>query len=49
MSAPFKVSPSLDFPGKWCLYMRQPALFKGWFDTQAEAINHAYRNWPWWP
>ena len=47
MSAPFRVTPSCMEPGKWVLWMRSPLRHKGYFDTQGEAIDHAYRNWPW--
>jgi hypothetical protein len=34
----------------WTLHRTadRPALV-GTFATQAAAIDHAYRNWPWWP
>lgn len=47
MSAPFRVIPSVITPGRWVLWMRTPLLHKGTFNTQGEAIDHAYRNWPW--
>jgi hypothetical protein len=46
--APFLVAPSFMYHGKWILVMRKPLRGIGFFDTQGEAIDHAYRNWPWW-
>lgn len=31
----------------WTLIMR-PNRHIAWFETQAEAINLAYKRWPWW-
>jgi hypothetical protein len=47
MTAPFLVARSEMDRDKWVLWMRTPLLHKGYFDTQADAIDHAYRNWPW--
>lgn len=40
MSAPFSVRQS-SLAGEWCLYRQ--------IDTPGDAIDYAYRNWPWWP
>lgn len=42
--APFRVEQ--DGWG-WALIMR-PSRYIKCFKTQAEAIDYAYRNWPWW-
>ena len=49
MTAPFLVQRSQMHTGKWVLWMRKPLQNKGFFNTQAEAIDYAYRNWPWLP
>lgn len=45
--APFLVTRSSMERGKWVLYMRAPLRHIGYFDTQAAAIDQAYRKWPW--
>lgn len=51
MSAPFRVRYHRNGCSgpEWSLWSRHPERFLGWFETQAEAIDHAYRDWPWWP
>lgn len=46
--APFFVFRS-TVARRWVLSSRHDSRFLGWFDTQAEAIDYAYKNWPWWP
>ena len=38
-----------DLDGRWVLWMRNPGRRVRSFVTQAEAIDHAHRNWPWYP
>lgn len=46
MAAPFRVER--DGPG-WTLVMRGLVERRIiWCETQGEAIDYAYRNWPWW-
>ena len=48
--APFLVKRSGFHADRWSLYMRGPILtHKGYFDTQRQAIDYAYKHWPWWP
>lgn len=44
--APFHVER--DGEG-WTLVMRLGARRIIWCETQREAIDYAYKNWPWWP
>ena len=48
MTAPFRVERDGD---SWTLVMRRPRRDRRilWFDTQGDAIDYAYRHWPWWP
>lgn len=50
---PFHVRRDVLRAGKWRLYMRGASGIGigtpvGLFDSQAEAIDFAYRRWPWW-
>lgn len=49
--APFVVNRSVIRSGEWALYRRENKrlLWIDYFPTQSAAIDHAYRNWPWWP
>ena len=46
---PFNVRRWASDPAKWIVYNRLSGRAQGPFDTQAEAIDFAYKNWPWWP
>ena len=46
MGAPFKVARSPYGPG-WLLSMRNPNRGVGVFSTPGDAIDYAYKNWPW--
>lgn len=45
MSAPFHVERDGD---GWTLVMR-PDRRIIWCESQSEAIDYAYKNWPYWP
>ena len=47
MAKPFKVYKTKT---GWHLQQRVPpySVWR-WFKTPGEAIDYAYKNWPWWP
>jgi hypothetical protein len=48
--APFLVRKGKTVDG-WILLRREAPGFRfvKAFETPGQAIDHAYRNWPWWP
>lgn len=46
MSAPFRVFKTRT---GWHVESRQTGEVYRWFKTPGEAIDYAYKNWPWWP
>ena len=50
MAAPFRVEQSWCNPGFWELYTTVPQRrIVGTFPSVGEAIDYAYKHWPWWP
>jgi hypothetical protein len=48
--APFNVRRlDTDAGLVWVTWNRKFGRAHGPFDTQAEAIDFAYKTWPWWP
>jgi hypothetical protein len=49
---PFRVEQDVNNPGFWRLYRRYPISRRqliGTFASIGEAIDYAYKHWPWWP
>ena len=44
---PFNVRRWAADPTKWIVYNRPSGRAHGPFDTQGEAIDFAYKSWPW--